>query len=221
MPLLIVQLAVLVAIAFVIGCVLGRFVRHRSAAMPDHERTIIAAAHATLPVAEKPEASNKISSPAKTEEPKISSQPREPEKLQLKAVPDAEVVGNWPSREEKAEAEANAEPVRDPGRPELLEAARLGKPDDLTVIKGIGGAVQGLLNGIGVFHYDQIAGWNEDESRWIERNIGFPRRVEREDWSGQATKLANAANKASARRSERPGKTATKPRSRRTKKAGE
>ncbi len=93
MPLLIVQLAVLVAIAFVIGCVLGRFMRRRSASMPDHERTIIAAAHATLPVAEKPEASSKISSPAKTEEPKISSQPREPEKLQLKAVPDAEVVG--------------------------------------------------------------------------------------------------------------------------------
>ncbi len=50
MPLLIVQLAILVAIAFVVGCLLGRFVRRKGASVPDRERTIIAAAHATLPV---------------------------------------------------------------------------------------------------------------------------------------------------------------------------
>ncbi len=78
-----------------------------------------------------------------------------------------------------------------------------------------------MLNGIGVFHYDQIASWNDEESRWIERNIGFPRRVEREDWIGQAAKLANAANKASAKQADKPRKAAAKPKPRRTKKAGE
>lgn len=219
MPLLIVQLAVLVAIAFVIGCLLGRFVRRRGASMPDRERTIIAAAHATLPVDQKPEAVKQTKISEKVAEPKASPQPSEPEKPQMKAVPDAEVVGNWLSQTEKPDV--NTEPDQDPGRPELLDAARLGEPDDLTVIKGVGGAVEGLLNGIGVFHYDQIASWNDDESRWIERSIGFPRRVEREDWIAQAAKLANAANKASARKSEKPGKIAAKPKSRRTKKAGE
>lgn len=219
MPLLIVQLAVLVAIAFVIGCLLGRFIRRRSGSMPDHERTIIAAAHATLPVDEKREETGRAETPAKIEESSTSYQPTEPEKLQLESVPDAEVVGNWSLPTEKAEADA--EPVRDPGRPELLEAARLGKPDDLTVIKGIGKAVQGLLNEIGVFHYDQIANWSDDESRWIERNMGFPRRVEREGWIGQAARLANAANKTGAKKAAKSQKTAAKPKSRRAKKAGE
>ncbi|MFB8341228.1 50S ribosomal protein L21 [Brucella cytisi] len=219
MPLLIVQLAILVAIAFVVGCLLGRFVRRRGASMPDRERTIIAAAHATLPVDQKPEVAKQTEIPEKVAQPKASPQLSESEKPPMEAVPDVEFVGNWPSQTEKPDA--NTEPEQDPGRPKLLDAARHGKPDDLTAIKGIGGAVQGLLNGIGVFHYDQIASWNDNESGWIERGIGFPRRVEREDWIGQATKLANAANKASARKSEKPGKSAAKPKRRRTKKAGE
>lgn len=218
MPLLIVQLAVLVAIAFIVGCLLGRFVRRRNAAVPDRERTIIAAARATLPVDEKQETAKEAEAPAEAEGPRTSPQPSEPQTLSVKVVPEAEVVGNWPLKAESQEAAA--EPVLDPGCPELLEAARRGKADDLTVIKGIGRAVQGLLNGIGVFHYDQIGSWNDEESRWIERNIGFPRRVEREDWIAQAAKLVNAANKAGARHAEKPRK-ATKPKPRRTKKAGE
>jgi len=219
MPLLIVQLAVLVAIAFVIGCLLGRFVRRRGASMPDRERTIIAAARATLPVDEKPEAVKQTEAPEKIAEPSALPRLSETEKLLVNVLPEAEVVGDWPSLMEKPDT--NTEPARDPGRPELLEAARHGKPDDLTVIKGIGVAVQGLLNGVGVFHYDQISGWNDEESRWIERNIGVPRRVEREEWIGQATKLANVLNKANAKKAEKPRKAATKSKSRRTKKAGE
>lgn len=219
MPLLIVQLAVLIAIAFVIGCLLGRFARRRNAAIPDRERTIIAAAHATLPVDDKPEPPKEAEAPAETEVLEASPQPSKPEKLPLKVVPEAEVVGNWSSQDENSDEETQL--VRDPGRPELLEAARLGKPDDLTAIKGIGKAVQQLLNGIGVYHYDQIAGWNDEESRWIERNIGFPRRVEREDWIAQATKLANAASKARTGKVEKPRKAAARPKPRRTKKADE
>lgn len=219
MPLLIVQLAVLVAIAFVVGCLLGRFARRRSAVVSDHERTIIAAAHATLPADAKPEAAKEAEAQAKAEEPRASFQPSERQKTEVKAVPEAEVVGTWPSQAEKPDAKI--EPVCDPGRPELLEAARFGKPDDLTVINGIGRAVQGLLNEIGVFHYDQIAGWNEDESRWIERNIGFPRRVEREGWIGQSIMLTDAANRTSVKKAAKTRKAATKPKSRRTRKAGE
>ena len=81
MPLLIVQLAVLVAVAFIIGCLLGRFLRRRNAAVPDSERTIIAAARATLPVDEKPETPKEAAAPAEAEEPKASTQPSEPETM--------------------------------------------------------------------------------------------------------------------------------------------
>ncbi|MFQ0814855.1 50S ribosomal protein L21 [Brucella anthropi] len=216
MPLLIVQLAVLVAIAFVIGCLLGRLLRRRSASMPDRERTIIAAAHATLPVDEKLEEVKPVKTTETVAASSASAPAGEAKQPEVPAtVPDAEMVGDWPLSADQPETDGD--PVRDPGRPALLEGPRLEKPDDLTAIQGIGGAVQGLLNGLGIFHYDQIAHWNDDESRWVERNIGFPRRVEREDWIGQAAKLASAASKASAR----PKKAATKPKTRRTKKTGE
>ena len=214
MPLLIVQLAVLVAIAFVLGCILGRFVRRRNAPIPDRERIIIAAAHATLPADEKPEEIRPVETTEKPLEIKASPAISEEGQVEVRAVPDAEVVGEWPSLGKVSETKA--EPVCDPNRPALLEAARLGKPDDLTAINGIGSAVQGLLNGLGVFHYDQIANWSHDQSRWIERNIGFPRRVEREDWIGQASKLVVAATKASPKPNERPKRTTTKSKARRT-----
>lgn len=53
MPLLIVQLAILIAVAFVVGCFLGRILRRRKSAGSDHERTIVAAALSTPPLAEK------------------------------------------------------------------------------------------------------------------------------------------------------------------------
>ena len=220
MPLLIVQLAVLVAIAFVLGCLLGRFVRRRNASsIPDRERIIIAAAHATVPADEKPEEIRSVEASEKPLEIKVSPAISEAREVEVRAVPDAEVVGDWPSL--AATYETEAEPACDPNRPALLETPRLGKPDDLTAINGIGSAVQGLLNGLGVFHYDQIANWNHDESRWVERNIGFPRRVEREDWIGQASKLVDAATKASTKPNERPKRTAAKSKTRRTKNAGD
>lgn len=218
MPLLIVQLAILIAVAFVIGCFFGRFVRRTRASMPDHERTIIAAAHATVPVDEKPEESKQIETSQKVSQIKAPSPKNDIAEPPVKTVPDAETVGDWPSVQTQ---ETDTDPGHDPDRPALLDAPRLGTADDLTAIKGIGGAVQTLLNRLGVFHYDQIAGWNDGEARWIERNIGFPRRVEREDWIGQAAKLASAANKANAKRTEKPRKSKAIAKKRRTKKAGE
>ncbi len=97
-----------------------------------------------------------------------------------------------------------AKPAAETGQPQFLEAPRQGKADDLTVIHGIGRAVEAILNGLGVFHYDQISGWSDDESRWIEQAIGFPGRIGRENWRGQAARFVSASAKGRTRKAEKP-----------------
>lgn len=74
--------------------------------------------------------------------------------------------------------------------PELLEAPRNGKKDNLTRIKGIGVKIEETLNNAGIFHFDQIAAWTEENIKWADANIAFPGRVKREKWVEQAKILA-------------------------------
>jgi predicted flap endonuclease-1-like 5' DNA nuclease len=77
-------------------------------------------------------------------------------------------------------------------KPEMLAAPRDGGADDLARIKGIGPKSLEKLNGLGVFHYDQIAAWDLDNAKWIGAAIGAPGRVERDKWIQQARALASA-----------------------------
>jgi len=75
--------------------------------------------------------------------------------------------------------------------PRLLDTAREGTPDDLTAIKGVGPKLEALLHNLGVYHYDQVAGWTADEVAWVDRNLeGFKGRVSRDNWVEQAKTLA-------------------------------
>jgi len=76
-------------------------------------------------------------------------------------------------------------------RPAALEAARGGAPDDLKRIKGVGPKLEALLHSLGIFHFDQIAGWGPAEVAWMDSNLeGFPGRVTRDGWVEQARLLA-------------------------------
>ncbi|MEL7257902.1 MAG: hypothetical protein AAFN80_08660, partial [Pseudomonadota bacterium] len=76
-------------------------------------------------------------------------------------------------------------------RPEALKAARGGKADNLKEIKGIGPKLEKILNEMGFYHFDQIAGWNPSEVAWVNANLtGFKGRVTRDDWIAQAKILA-------------------------------
>ena len=46
------------------------------------------------------------------------------------------------------------------------------------------------LNALGIFHFDQIAGWGRPEIRWVGTFLAFPGRIDRESWVAQAGKLA-------------------------------
>ncbi len=76
--------------------------------------------------------------------------------------------------------------------PMLLSAPRNGEKDNLTRIKGIGVKIDETLNEIGIYHFYQIAAWDEENIAWVEdANIAFPGRVKREGWVEQAKALAS------------------------------
>lgn len=80
---------------------------------------------------------------------------------------------------------ANAGPAR-------LTAPRGGKADNLKEIEGVGPAMEKLVNEMGFFHFDQIAGWSEADVAWVDANLkGFKGRVTRDRWVAQARIIVN------------------------------
>lgn len=82
--------------------------------------------------------------------------------------------------------------------PEVAEVApgRLSAPlgegaDDLKLIKGIGPELERMLNGLGFYHFAQLASWTPEEVAWVDAHLeGFDGRIEREGWVEQARQLA-------------------------------
>jgi predicted flap endonuclease-1-like 5' DNA nuclease len=68
----------------------------------------------------------------------------------------------------------------------LIGKARGGKPDNLTLIDGVGNAIEKRLHALGLYHFDQIAALTDAEASWVGNQIGFPGRVQRENWIGEA-----------------------------------
>ncbi len=79
---------------------------------------------------------------------------------------------------------------KEDNKPNLLTTPRNNKADNLCRIKGIGFVIEEKLHNLGVFHFDQIAAWTEEEIAWIDSHLAFSGRIKREDWIGQAKKLA-------------------------------
>ena len=95
-----------------------------------------------------------------------------------------------PAAVEAPKAEVAVEPAAG-SRPALLTKARAGGADDLKKIKGVGPKLEQVLNGMGIYHYDQIAAWTADELAWVDENIeGFKGRASRDGWVVQARELA-------------------------------
>ena len=76
-------------------------------------------------------------------------------------------------------------------KPSTLSAARGGQADDLKLIKGVGPKMEDMLNGMGFWHFDQIAAWSKQELAWVDDNLdGFKGRASRDEWIPQAKILA-------------------------------
>ncbi len=90
---------------------------------------------------------------------------------------------------EPAPAPEEAEAPVEGTAPKLLKAAE-GTPDDLKKLKGVGPKLEEKLNGLGIWHYHQIAAWTEAEVAWVDSYLNFKGRVTRDDWIAQAKILA-------------------------------
>lgn len=134
----------------------------------------------------------------------------------VKAVADAtgsvaRLVGDAAERRNAAAAAAPqaaaATPAPQPTAAEAMAqgtkpvgetAPRAGKPDELELIRGIGPQNERKLHELGIYHFDQIAAWTPQEALWVGGYLAFPGRIEREDWIGQAKLLASGGTTAHA-----------------------
>lgn len=100
--------------------------------------------------------------------------------------PAAEPVATpEPEAEAQAEAEAEAEMAMVP--PPVLYDIAPPNPDDLKKIKGIGPKLEDMLNAMGIYTFEQIAGFSPENLAWVDGNLTtFKGRPLRDDWVAQA-----------------------------------
>jgi predicted flap endonuclease-1-like 5' DNA nuclease len=85
-------------------------------------------------------------------------------------------------------------------RKHMIDYARIGtarKEDanDLKLISGVGPFIEERLHTLDIYTYEQISKFTkEDEEAVTEAIEFFPGRIERDDWVGQAKKLAGGGN---------------------------
>lgn len=101
-----------------------------------------------------------------------------------------------PKVEPKPKAEKSAKPktakAAAPQGLVRLTAPRLGQPDDLQEIEGIGPALEKLVNSLGFYHFDQIAGWTDADAALVDAEMKtFKGRIARDKWVEQARIIVN------------------------------
>ena len=81
-----------------------------------------------------------------------------------------------------------------------LASPRDGTADPLTAINGLGPALEKKLNKLGVYHFDQMASLTPAQQARLGDVLGFPGRVERENWVAEAGRLARGEQTAAVRK---------------------
>lgn len=87
--------------------------------------------------------------------------------------------------------------------PEMLSGPRAGGADDLKLLKGVGPKLEGVLNGLGVYHFDQVASWGPSDIAWVDDRLSFKGRIERDGWVDQAKTLAAGGETEFSKRSKK------------------
>lgn len=76
----------------------------------------------------------------------------------------------------------------DKNRPMAMK--KPSKVDDLKLISGVGPKLEGVLHGLGIYKFEQIAKWKKAERDWVDGYLKFKGRIERDEWVKQAKALA-------------------------------
>ncbi|PLX37873.1 MAG: 50S ribosomal protein L21 [Hyphomicrobiales bacterium] len=106
-------------------------------------------------------------------------------KAAAKAKPKAE---EKPKAEKPAKAEAPAKAEEAAVAP--LFTAPEGAADDLKKISGVGPVLEKKLNALGITQFAQVAAFTAEDIARVDDALSFKGRIERDDWLGQAAKLA-------------------------------
>jgi predicted flap endonuclease-1-like 5' DNA nuclease len=76
------------------------------------------------------------------------------------------------------------------GRPGILRTAPDRIPDDLKQINGVGPRLERLLNRLGLYYFDQVAGLSASDIAWLDDHLEeFKGRIQGDDWVMQAKNL--------------------------------
>lgn len=76
-----------------------------------------------------------------------------------------------------------------PGKPPAPLIKPLGEVDDLKKISGIGPKIENTLNDLGIYHFQQIAEFDDENIIWVNQHLNFKGRIEREKWVEQAREI--------------------------------
>jgi NADH-quinone oxidoreductase subunit E len=119
---------------------------------------------------------------------KVAGAPGKPMHGGRPAKESRDVAASARAGDEVLPADASKILPEDFHRPHALEKPEA--PDDLKLISGIGPKLEQVLNGLGVWTFGQIAGWEPEEIAWVEDYLGFGGRIGRDEWLRQAGALA-------------------------------
>lgn len=75
------------------------------------------------------------------------------------------------------------------GKPRGLPHPRNNRRDNLKQINGLGPLDESTLNNMGIYHFEQVATWDQKEVLWLENHAFARGRIGREDWQAQAKAL--------------------------------
>src|SRR5690606_30478737 len=73
--------------------------------------------------------------------------------------------------EKKASVKEPKPSLEDRNRPAGME--RPEQPDDLKLISGVGPKIEGILHGLGIFTFAQVASWKKAEREWVDGYLNF------------------------------------------------
>ena len=191
-PLLEVLLWIL--LAFFVGCILGYVLRKiftastRQSASTANPAPALAATSPDEPISE-------VAEDTAAAQPASPSEPLKPsaEARKSTAEPITEPAVKAKSQTVKAPVAKNEAPktANKLARPKGIAAPRGGSPDKLQRISGVGPKIELTLHRLGIFHFDQIAGWTPEQGQWIDDHLKFKGRIVRDQWIKQAKLLAN------------------------------
>ncbi len=100
---------------------------------------------------------------------------------------------NFPGRIERDEWVPQAKELMEGGEGRKLKYldGPDGEPDDLKLISGVGPVLENKLNELGIFHFYQIAKFEQRDIDLVNDATAFPGRIERDEWIDQAKNLAD------------------------------